>query len=76
MDRRKKILKYLKLRDAEKFNWLCKELKIKFVPALQVERWEKWKYMKPYRRTKRRSAFVKVTCTFPVLCSVCVCVCG
>ena len=57
---RRKLLKFLRIKDKEKFDWLLKELKIKFVPHRDYEKEEYWKYKKPTKATRRISAAVVV----------------
>ena len=57
---RRKLLKFLRIKDKEKFDWLLKELKIKFVPHRDYEKEEYWKYKKPTKASRRISAAVVV----------------
>ena len=57
---RKKHLKFLRLKDKERFEWLLKELKIKFVPYRDFEKNEYTAYYKATARVRRKTAAVKV----------------
>ena len=57
---RKKYLKFLRLKDKEKFDWLLKELKIKFVPYRDYEKYEYTTYYNSTKRGRRKTKMVKV----------------